>query len=65
LGNQAVTGKTSINPTYRKKPVYSTQLEEFKESGALYEDKDVVFDGKLVSLREEAFAPLQSNVYEI
>ena len=37
-------------------------VEEFKESGAFYEDRDVVVDGNLVSFREEAFAPLHSNV---
>jgi hypothetical protein len=41
----------------------STQLEEFKESGAFYEDRDMVVDDNLVSSREEAFAPLHSNSY--
>ena len=50
-------------PVYREKPVCSTQLEEFKESGAFYEDRDIVVDGNLVSSLEEVFAPLHSNVY--
>ena len=54
---------TKHQPVYREKPVYSTQLEEFKESGAFYEDRDVVVAGNLVSSREEAFAPLHSNFY--
>jgi hypothetical protein len=41
----------------------STQLEELKESGAFYEDRDVVGDGNLVSSPEEAFAPWHSNFY--
>ena len=41
----------------------STQFEEFKESGAFYEDRDVVVGENLVSFREEAFAPLHFNVY--
>jgi hypothetical protein len=39
----------------------SYQLEELKESGAFYEDRDVVVDGNLVGSRQEAFAPLHSN----
>ena len=45
------TEKTNINMWYREKPGYSTQLEEFKESGAFYEDTDVVVAGNLVSSR--------------
>ena len=39
-----------------EKTVYSIQFEEFKESGAFYEDGDMVVDGNLVSSREEAFS---------
>jgi len=56
-------GKNKHQPVYREKTAYSTQFEEFKESGAFYEDRDVVVGENLVSFREEAFAPLHFNVY--
>jgi len=56
-------GENKHQPVYREKTVYSTQFEEFKESGAFYEDSDAVVEGTLVCFRREAFAPLHSNVY--
>jgi len=60
---QAVKGENKHQSVYREKPVYSSQLEEFNEVCAFYEDRDVVVDGNLVSFREEAFTPLHSNFY--
>jgi len=40
-------GKNKHRPLYREKTVYSTQFEKFKESGAVYGDRDVVVDGNL------------------
>jgi hypothetical protein len=51
------------NRAYFRPRASSYQLEELKESGAFYEDRDVVVDGNLVSSWEEAFAPLHSNFY--
>jgi hypothetical protein len=49
-----VNEENKYQPIYRENSVCPTQLEEFKESGAFYEDRDVVVNGNLVSSRKEA-----------
>jgi protease I len=41
----------------RRATCYRSVAEELKESGALYEDKDVVVDGKLVTSRQPSDLP--------
>jgi len=41
----------------RRSTCYRSVAEELKETGALYEDKDVVVDGNLVTSREPSDLP--------
>ena len=51
------------HPAVYGKNVYSIQFEEFNESGAFYEDGNMVVDGIWLVPGKRNLAPLHSNVY--